>query len=96
MYKYFHLIVISQFGNQALAYHYASLESEAVSTRWDTLMEKSKVQGPVYSLHMVKSASPDFKGIQERDPYFQKFEVFEDLDEFLDTVYHLAQKTNAI
>ncbi|MCT4487696.1 hypothetical protein [Levilactobacillus parabrevis] len=95
-YKYFHFVVISKFYERAVAYHHASLNPDDVSLQWRSLNERARVPGSLYSIHMLKTAGSDFKAVQERDPYFDNFEVFEDLDEFLDTVYHLAQQANAI
>lgn len=92
-YKYFHFVVISQFYERAVAYHHASRNPDDVSLQWRSLNERARVPGSLYSIHMLKTAGSDFEAVRERDPYF---EVFEDLDDFLDVVYHLAQKTNAI
>jgi len=95
-YEYVHFVAIAQFDDRLVAYHYASKDADDVRLHKKVLNDQTRVPGYLYGVHVLRTTRSDFKAVQERDPYFDDFEVFEDLDEFLDTVYHLAQQANAI
>ena len=96
MYKYIHFIVIAKFGDRSVAYDYASADYTDIIKEKKIFDRKRRVPGYLYGIHSLKPARPDFQAVQERDPYFNDFEVFEDLDDFLDVVYQLALQANAL
>lgn len=95
-YEYIHFVVIAKFDERAIAYHFAAKDPDTVLAHKSVLNEQTRVPGYLYGIHLLKTARPDFQAVQERDPYFNDFEVFEDLDEFLDVVYQLALQANAL
>jgi len=88
---FIHLVILAKFDGREIAYHFSSEDAREIIAKRDAVRDYTSVSPASYSVHILKTNRPDFKSIQEMDPYFENVRDYDELDLFFDVLKSMTQ-----